>query len=364
MNSKHYVCTENSWRFALSPKFSGIRIGGLTLNSKERVFAVLKGKMPDRIPVFPLLMMFSAARYGVDYSEYASNGHVLAEAQLKTRELFPLDAITSCSDAFRLSADLGGDIIFPQNTPPYLSRPLVRNRADLQGLKSPDIFKLKGRMYDRIIATSEMVRSAGKECMVLGWVDMPFAEACSVCGINEFMGMLHDDPCLAHDILRFLSSIVTEFALAQIETGAPMIGAGDAAASLVSTEMYREFALPYEKLIVDTVHEAGGMVKLHICGNSTRLLDDMASTGCDLFNIDHLVDLETAAIAFSNVNKAIKGNLNPVSDILQSTPENCMKKAKKCIERMQGYSYMLSPGCEVPVNTTDEVMMAFCNAVN
>ena len=101
--------------------------------------AVMNGNKPDRTPVFPLLMSFSAARYGASYLEFASNGHVLAESQLKAREMFGIDVMTACSDAFRVSADLGGEIIFPQDKPPHLARPLVSCEEDFKRLKRPDV---------------------------------------------------------------------------------------------------------------------------------------------------------------------------------------------------------------------------------
>lgn len=332
------------------------------MNSKERFLAVINGREADKVPVFPLLMSFAARRYGATYRQFASNGHILAESQLKVRENFALDAITACSDAFRISADLGGEIVFPQDTPPHLAKPLVHGETDLLRLKRPDVRNPAGRMADRIKAVGELARSAGHECMVLGWVDMPFAEACSLCGVSEFMMMLYDDAPLAHKILGFLTNIVMEFAVAQVEEGAPMIGAGDAAASLISPELYRQFALPYEKTVCDAVHSAGGLVKLHICGNTSRLLSLMASSGADLFNVDHLVDLTVAAIVYSNAGKAFKGNLDPVADMLFATPEECAMKARKCVDAAKGLPYMLSAGCEVPAEVTDEVFSAFCSA--
>jgi len=332
------------------------------LNSKERFISVIEGKPVDQIPVFPLLMSFSAKRYGATYRQFASNGHVMAESQLKVRELFGIDAITACSDAFRISADLGGDIIFPEETPPYLSKPLVKNESDFKHLLKPDVANPKGRMADRILGTTEMVRSAGKECMVLGWVDMPFAEACSLCGVSEFMMMLYDDPELTHNILEFLTDIVIEFAVAQIQAGALMVGAGDAAASLISPKLYREFALPYEQKVCEAVHKTNGYVKLHICGNTTNLLNDMTLSGADLYNVDHLVEFSLAVENYGKAKKAFKGNIDPVSGMLFSSPEECRKKALKCIGKAQGTRYMLSAGCEVPAAVTDEVFKAFCEA--
>lgn len=333
-----------------------------SMNSKERCFAAMRGEPVDRVPVFPLLMFLAADRLGISYRQYATNGHALAEAQLNVRELFGVDAITSCSDAFRISADLGGEMIFPEDQTPYLARPLVTSEGDLQKLKKPDGSKPGTRIFDRTSATREMVKAVGEECLVLGWVDMPFAEACSVCGVSAFMLMMIDQPELAHKLLDFLTGIVVEFCLMQIEAGAPMIGAGDAAASLISAGKYREFALPYEQQVCAAVHAAGGMVKLHICGKTTHLLNDMVCSGADLFNVDHLVDLTRAKEVYDRAGRSFKGNLNPVVDLLQASPKACLERAQDCLRLTQGSRYLLSAGCEIPAGVSDEVFSAFCGA--
>jgi MtaA/CmuA family methyltransferase len=273
-----------------------------------------------------------------------------------------VDAITTCSDAFRLSADLGGEMVYPEDQTPYLLRPLVASESDLNHLKKPDLDRSGSRALDRARATHEMVKAAGEECLVLGWVDMPFAEACSVCGVSEFMMMLAQRPELAHRLLEFLTGIVIEFSLLQLESGTPMIGAGDAAASLISSRMYREFALPYEQQVCSAVHEAGGLVKLHICGKTGHLLQDMLLSGADLFNVDHLVDFSEACQVYHQAGKCFKGNLNPVSDLLQADPESCEKTAFRCLTLAQNTRYMLSAGCEIPAGVSDSVMHAFCDA--
>jgi MtaA/CmuA family methyltransferase len=174
--------------------------------------------------------------------------------------------------------------------------------------------------------------------------------------------LLMDDPSLAHRILERLTSIVIDFALAQVEAGANMIGAGDAATSLISPDMYSEFALPYEQEVCRAIHEAGGLVKLHVCGNTTHLLDKMATCGADLFNVDHLVPLTQARDVYGAHGICFKGNLDPVSHVMQATPDRCRALAHECIAIAQGTKYMLSAGCEIPAETPDEVFKAFCDA--
>lgn len=332
------------------------------MNRKSRCLAALRGEPVDRVPVFPLLMSFASKRIGVSYRTFATQGDIMAEAQVNILRRFSVDAITACSDAFRITADLGAEMVFPEDKPPFAVAPLVRAGADLKRLPRPDPLEHGSRMADRIQGVKNMVRAVGDECLVLGWVDMPFAEACSGCGVSEFMTMMYDDPALAHRVLEFLTGIVIDFALAQIEAGAPMIGAGDAAASLISPEFYHDFALPYEKRVCEAIHGRGGLVKLHICGNTTALLPAIIESGADLFNVDHLVDFKLACDAYGTARRCFKGNLNPVSDLLQSTPETCLRKAKECIRQARGLRFMLSPGCEVPGETPDEIFTAFCSA--
>ena len=332
------------------------------MNSRERCIAAINGRPVDRVPVFPLLMFFAQQRHGITYREFASNGRALADAQLNMLDKFPLDAITACSDAFRVTADLGAEMAYPEEGPPFAKQPLVRMRADLDRLSMPDPFDQGSRMADRLLGAGALAKAAGEECLVLGWVDMPFAEACSLCGVSEFMMILVDDPSLAHAILGFLTEVVIDFSLAQLETGVHGIGAGDAATSLISAAHYREFALPYEQRVVNAVHEAGGLVKLHICGTTTHLLSDMVQSGADLFNVDHLVDFEAACERFGKADKCFKGNLDPVAGMMQSTPQVCEARCLELMERASGLRYMLSPGCEVPGDTDDEVFRAFCEA--
>ncbi len=330
------------------------------MNSRERCLAAIHGQVPDRTPVFPLLMFFAQKRAGITYREFATNGRALADAQLAIRERFPVDAVTACSDAFRVVSDLGAEMFFPEDGPPFAVTPLVSRPADLDRLGKLDPADRGSRLADRLLGTRLMYDACGTDCLVVGWVDLPFAEACSLCGVGEFMLLLVDEPSFAHRILDFLTEIVIDFAVAQIRAGAAMVGAGDAAASLVAPQQYREFALPYEQRVCAAIRAAGGLAKLHICGNTTHLLEDMATCGADLFNVDHLVDFDRACRVYGERGLCFKGNLDPVAHLLRTTPEACRQLCRERIGRAQGRRYMLSPGCEVPADTPDEVFRAFC----
>lgn len=316
----------------------------------------------DRVPLFPMLMFFAADRAGLKYRDYATNGRALAEAQLHVLERCGVEAITACSDAFRLPADLGGEMLYAEDRTPSLAKPLVTSESDLQRLGRPDPTRAGSRMNDRLVAVREMARSARHRCFVVGWVEMPFAEACNLCGLRDFMAAILEQPTFAHSMLESVTELEIAFGRAQLEAGADMIGAGDAAASMLSPRQFAEFAAPYERRVVEGIRAAGGLVKLHICGNTSRLLDHMADVGADLYNIDHMVDLAAAKRAFSARGRCLKGNLDPVEHIMRSTAARCEARAHDCIRIAGPQGYMLSAGCEIPAATPDAVMDAFCRA--
>ena len=132
-----------------------------------------------------------------------------------------------------------------------------------------------------------------------------------------------------------------------------MIGAGDAAASLISPRQYREFALPYEQVVVDAMHAAGGLVKLHICGNTTHLLPDMLRTRADLFNVDHLVDFQKACSVYGQGQVCFKGTLIRWLTCCRQPRRSARPAALQRLQAAVGLRYMLSPGCEVPAETFD-----------
>ncbi len=106
-----------------------------------------------------------------------------------------------------------------------------------------------------------------------------------------------DDPPFVRNLFEFTLELGLRFGRAQVETGVDIVGLGDAAASLVGPQIYEEFVLPYEKRLVDGLHAMGTKVRLHICGNTNRILAGMGSLGCEIVDIDSKVSLAKARAA-------------------------------------------------------------------
>ena len=130
-------------------------------------------------------------------------------------------------------------------------------------------------MSDRLEAVRHFREQAGGQIPVMGWVEGALAEAVDLAG-SHLLTDLYDRPAWVRELLEMCTEVAIAFAKAQIAAGADIIGLGDAIASQVSPKSYRQFALPYEQRIFAAVHEMGALTRLHICGNTTRILADMA----------------------------------------------------------------------------------------
>ena len=90
------------------------------MNGRERILARLEGRPTDRLPNMPITMMFAADQIGAAYLDYATNYHVMADAQLRTAEAFGIDHVSVISDPAVEAADCGASVTYYPNQPPAI----------------------------------------------------------------------------------------------------------------------------------------------------------------------------------------------------------------------------------------------------
>jgi uroporphyrinogen-III decarboxylase len=330
------------------------------VTGRERILALLDGRTPDRPGLMPITMMFAAARIGADYSRYALDHCVLVEAQLRTAEEYDLDHVSAITET-REAPDCGAPIRFFDNQPYALDeeQSLLLDKSGLVSLPMPDPLSAT-HMSDRLAALRELKRRVGDDLIVEGWVEGPCGAAADLRGINRLMLDFHDDPAFIADLFEFVLTLAISFGKAQVVAGADLIGIGDPAASLVGPRLYDQFVWPYQKRLVDALHEAGARVRLHICGNTRRSLAQMGRLGCEIVDIDSMVPLADARAAMGP-DQVLLGGIDPVRVIQDGSPADAALAAQTCLEAA-GPRYILGGGCEIPGQTPHENMLALTAA--
>ena len=320
------------------------------MTSRERVAAVLGHRRPDHLPCMPITMQFAADRIGKKYYDYVTDYRVLVEGQLRVAEEFGVDHVGCISDPTREAADCGAAIIFHEETPPDIdeSNALLADKSRLAKLKTPDPLG-GGRMHDRIKAAALFKAKAGKDKIIEGWIEGPCAEGADLRGINTIMTDFFEDARFVKELFEFATELGLRFARAQIEAGVDLMGIGDAAASLVGPKIYEEFVWPYEKRLVDGIHKLGAAVRLHICGDTRKILESMGRLGVEIIDLDYPSPVSLAREKMGQ-KQIICGNINPVSMLRDASPEEIYKAVENC-HKEAGENFIVGAGCEVTRDT-------------
>ena len=326
------------------------------MTGRERVLAAIDGHPADHLALMPITMMFAADVAGVHYRDYASDCHVLADAQIRTAEKFGFDYVSGISDPAREASDLGAAIEWFDNQPPAIieSRALLHDKSALLQLHTPDLSR--GRMADRIRAIELLNTQAGDEKIVEGWVEGPCAMAADVRGLNTLMLDFFDDPAFVTDLLEFVTDMELHFARAQVNAGASLIGVGDAAASLIGPKLYHQFVFPFEGRLIQEIRALGVKSRLHICGNTRKLFGDMGRVGADIVDLDWMAPI-TEARETMGPSQLLLGNIDPVR-VLRDGDADSVERAILDCHRAAGARYIVGAGCEVPRGTPHENVRA------
>jgi len=139
-------------------------------------------------------------------------------------------------------------------------------------------------------------------------------------------------------------------------------GLGDAVASQISPQLYEEFALPYERRIFKAVKDMGATPRLHICGDTSEILAQMADSGAEIIDLDWMVNWLSASDYYGMEGPAICGNFDPVAVLLQGSPQDVEQAVFSCVANGGPKAFIMA-GCEVPDGTPHDNLHAVTRAL-
>ncbi len=251
---------------------------------------------------------------------------------------------------------LGLPVRFPLDESPSVEQPLVRSEKDLAEFQRVDILA-----DGRVMVYVETMRLMARYMDVLkgGYVIGPFSLAGLLMGATEAAMATVMDPDLLHAVLHFCSGVVSRYARALERAGTDTIAILEPTGSFLSPSQFTEFAGDYIKDIITTLRQPA---ILHVCGQTTRILDGMAATGAQALSVDSMVDLPAAAKRLPS-DLVLMGNLDIVRVMLQLTPNQVYQATRDLIEAMAPYpNFVLSTACDLPADTPLENIHAMMDA--
>jgi MtaA/CmuA family methyltransferase len=299
---------------------------------------------------------FCAPAAGYTLREYTTSAQVLADSVIRYYERFKPDAVWVSADTWVSAEAMGAQVGGTGDNQPFggIGEPLVRSAADIDRIPAPDVGN-QGRYPLMLEALSKVTAALGKEVFVVGCFDQyPFSLAAALMGINQIMLKVLDDPPFVEALMQRCSDYALAYADALGQAGAQMLSGGDSPAGLLSPDLYRQLALPSEKSLIASIKSTTRKpVSLHICGNAMPILPMMASSGANVLELDHAVNIgEACHIVGPDI--ALWGNLDPIRVLAQGTPESVRQKALETLHAVEAANhrrFVLSSGCTLAVET-------------
>jgi len=284
----------------------------MDMTGKERMETALRGGMPDVCPAAPVFWGAEYAwkitgrtpldqMYGSDpgYPEAAlalaarhladwvlltvTDGNGWLEGKSLTEEngrIVILDPRSGEKFVFDPSAHLVRRVGESPQSLADQGRKTVRSGRDVEALFPDPPAPYSAIQLARV---AHVTGKVGRKTFVCGCEISPFVDACYHLGAETAMEKIAEEPGLFLHAADISLEIQRERIRSLRDSGlhGVLIAESYASCDMISPEQYRAFAYPYQKTIVDEVHDAGMYAVLYSSGDLMPILSDMAELGAD-----------------------------------------------------------------------------------
>jgi len=332
------------------------------MNGRERIACALRGEWPDTPPVMLHNFMMAARESGITMRRFRSDPEALAGSFIHAVERYGYDGILIDVDTVTLAGAVGVPVDSPEDEPARVTGGLITALEQVPDLPPVDILDSPG-VQVWLEGVRLLKRHFGDEVFLRGNCDQsPFTLASLIRGMDGWMMDLLDPEKeeYVRALLEYCTAVTLQFIRHMGGTGADMTSNGDSVAGpdLVSPSIFRRYALPYDRRIAEASHALGLPYTLHICGDTTAILDDMIATGADGLEIDYKTDPRRAHDSMKDRTLFV-GNIDP-SGVLALGTSGLVEE--RTLELLRIFAdtprFLLNAGCAIPPATPPENIRA------
>lgn len=333
------------------------------MTPRERVMDALALKDLDRPPVAIFTQsatMGQMDKIGVAWPEAHYDADKMAKLGAAQAEVFGFEAVRA---PFCLTVEIDSLKVTTVEQGRKDRTPMVKGHPfaleDEPNLMAPDEFLKSGRAAIVQEAIGKLKASHGAEYPVIAGNTGPFTLAGHCVSTENLVLYIMVDPDLVKKWVAAANVICKAYTQALADAGGDVVQMSEPSAStdLLSPDMFTEYAGNYMGDSLATIR--GGIGVLHICGNTTDILNNMIAVGVKALSIEEKVVPEEG-VKIVNKRAALIGNIGVVNPLLQGTPADCMAHAKRCAAA--GFN-VVAPGCGLSALIENDNLTALVKAI-
>jgi len=334
------------------------------MTPKERMAAMNTGKDYDRVPCIPLLGEPSTRLIGATISEYWHSPQLMVEAEITAFQRFGHDSLGLGPDAYGIAEAMGANVVFPKDNIPYIRDPFITDYSMLSSLEPLNPYK-DGRI-PLFIQACEILQETASDVVGVGCnVAGPFTIAAYLRGIKNILKDVYKNPEQVHQLLQLVTESCKNCidALSVYGIGISMADPL-ASGTVIGPKVFSEFVSPYfRQIIKKAIEKTSKKPSLHLCGNTYKAWQEIASFDISSFSLDNVVDIGLAKEEIGH-KVCLMGNVDPSQVIMLGSKGDIFKAVTECINKAgdNPKGFILSSGCQIPIKTPMENIDYFMDA--
>jgi uroporphyrinogen decarboxylase len=334
-----------------------------SITGRERIEATVRRQRTDRVPYNIDIGPHYSSQIGYSFEQYFGNIDTAIECHVKAVEAYPSDLVTVPQN---MSGWYNPNALYRFKTrKEEISPGVLKDRYAMEDIEA--ISPKDWESLDKVIESCEKITGFAKDYATRIAILGPTVDAVVLVGVEDWITYTKEDPRFIHDLMR----LTTDASKSRIEkiielTNVMIYLVGDpyASCSTISPNIYQEFVFPYHKELIKSMKEKANdetIIGLHICGYVDPIMKDIMELDIDWVELDGPSSLKKM-VEESQGKVIIRGNIE--GEIFnEGTKEQIDLAVKECIEiASQDNAYVLSTGCQIPLNAPLENVRNFMEA--
>lgn len=331
-------------------------MGNLGLLQLEKAFRLEK---VERIPWVPFVGVHGANLVDSDAEAYLKSIDQIVAGVSKSVELYKPDGIPVVFDLQVEAEILGCKLVWSKDNPPaVVSHPLALG-VDLKSLSLPT--ENDGRIPVILEATRQL-RAKYPDVALYGLITGPFTLALHLLGTDIFM-KLFEDPDYVNEVMQFCCEVGVKYSEMLIDAGCDVIAVVDPMTSQIDPMSFETFVSPFVKPVFDFVRSRNRYSSFFVCGHAQQNIEVMCDCKPDNVSIDENIPLDYVKEVALNKGVSFGGNMKLTSVLLLGDEMDSKKEAVTCLDIGGKNGFILAPGCDLPMDTPVENLLAVTNLV-
>ena len=276
--------------------------------SKQLLIDATYGKRTEKPPWVPYAGVNAAFLIGEQADTYFKNPAILAKGMVEAARQYKADGIPMLFDLSVEAESLGCEVEYwKDNVPSVRSHPCETKTPEELGLKPPT--REDGR-WPVLFEAAKIAKPQLDEldCAMIGLVTGPLTMASHLAGVRIFTAVKRK-PEFAQAVCKFSGQVAKTAAGFYAEMGCDTIAIVDPVSSQIRPETFREFVTPNCQPALEVIKEAGLPSNFFICGDCTKVLEEVCKLGSDAFAVDEQLNLNFVRDMARKYGKGFGGNL-------------------------------------------------------